>query len=151
MNIKPIVALVCSLVVFSALAGVCTAFKPADVERVKAAYNCPGCDLSETDLTGVNLAYADLQKANLSKSKLTGVQLGQANLAGANLSDADLTGAKLNMTNLTGAKLTGAKLTEAHLYYAVIKGADFSKADLSDAMWVDGKKCKPGSMGECLK
>ncbi len=45
MNIKPIVAFFCGLAVFAAPAGVCTAFKAADLEKVKDTYNCPGCDL----------------------------------------------------------------------------------------------------------
>jgi len=66
----------CALLFSAALSGVCLAFRPADLERVKAVYRCPGCDLSGADLTGTNLAYANLQKANLSQSNLAGVQLG---------------------------------------------------------------------------
>ncbi|RPJ57502.1 MAG: hypothetical protein EHM12_09085 [Dehalococcoidia bacterium] len=42
------------------------------------------------------------------------------------------------------ADLRGANLTGAN-----IKGASFSGAKLSDAIWVDGKRCKSGSMGKC--
>lgn len=125
--------------------GAACAFEQADFNKVKAIYRCPGCDLSDASLTGINLAYADLSKANLSRANLAGVQLGQANLTGANLTGADLTGAKLYMANLTGANLTGARLRDAKLYKALLDGAD-----LSDVLWVDGKKCEPGSVGKCV-
>ncbi len=125
--------------------GIASAFEQADLIRVKAIYRCPGCDLSDANLTGINLAYADLSKANLSRANLAGVQLGQAKLIGANLAGADLTGARLFMANLTGANLSGARLLEAKFYKTLLDGAD-----LSDAVWVDGKKCKPGSVGKCV-
>jgi uncharacterized protein YjbI with pentapeptide repeats len=138
-------ALLFVLLALFPVSGVSCAFEQADLVRVKALYRCPGCDLSDADLTGINLTYADLSKANLSGANLVGVQLGQANLAGANLAGADLTGAKLYMTNLTGANLSGARLPGAKLYKALLDGAD-----LSDVLWVDGKKCEPGSTGECV-
>ncbi len=137
--------------VFSLASGVGCAFEQADLIRVKALYRCPGCDLSDANLTGVNLTYADLSKANLSGANLAGVQLGQANLSGANLAGADLTGAKLYMANLTGATLSGARLPEAKLFNAVLDNTVLTGADLSDVLWVDGAKCAPGSTGECVK
>ena len=133
------------LVALFLASGAGSAFQQADLKRVKALYRSPGCDLSDANLTGINLAYADLSDANLSGANLAGVQLGQANLSGANLSGADLTGAKLYMTNLSSANLAGARLFEAKPYKALLDGAD-----LSGAVWVDGKTCEPGSTGECV-
>jgi len=130
-------------------AGTLCAFERADVDRLKELNRCESCDLSGADLTGINLAYADLTRANLSWANLTGVQLGQANLSGANLAGANLTGAKLNMADLTGANLSGARLLDARLYKATLDGTDLSGADLSNVLWVDGKKCEPGSVGVC--
>ena len=134
-----------ALLALCLVSGAVCAFEQADFNKVKAIYRCPGCDLSDASLTGINLAYADLSKANLSRANLAGVQLGQANLSGANLTGADLTGAKLYMTNLTGANLTGARLRDAKLYKTLLDGAD-----LSDVLWVDGKNCEPGSVGKCV-
>ncbi len=135
----------CVLLAFCLVSGALHAFEQADMARVKATYRCPGCDLSDANLTGMNLAYADLSKANLRRAKLAGVQLGQANLSGANLSGADLTGAKLYMANLTGANLSGARLLEAKLYKTLL-----DRADLSAVLWLDGKTCEPGSVGVCV-
>ncbi len=148
MTFRPI--LFCALLAIPLSAGIAAAFDQADIEKLKEVNRCESCDLSGADLTGVNLAYAELPKADLSHANLAGVQLGQANLSGANLSGADLTGAKLNMANLKEANLSGARLPEARLYRAELDGANLSGADLSDALWVDGKKCGPGSQGKCV-
>ncbi|MBT3225643.1 MAG: pentapeptide repeat-containing protein [Deltaproteobacteria bacterium] len=63
------------------------------------------------------------------------------NLAGANLKGANLTGAVFFKANLTGANLLGAKI------YRV----NFAEVNLEDAIWIDGRKCKKGSIGTCVK
>ena len=54
-----------------------------------------GTDLSDADLSDVNLIGADLSDADLSNANLRGANLGVADLTGADLSDANLTGAVL--------------------------------------------------------
>ena len=61
-------------------------------------------DLTETDLSKVNLRCVALSNANL-----VGADLRQANLVGADLSETSLLGANLLGAFLTGANLTGAK------------------------------------------
>ncbi len=62
----------------------------AEEKRLKETGSCPGCDLSEANLSGANLYKADLE--------------------GANLSGAVLSGANLRFTFLTGENLEGAIL-----------------------------------------
>jgi hypothetical protein len=90
-----------------------------DLKKLKETLVCQSCDLR-----GVNLYGAIL----------IGARLENANLENANLSMADLGGASLSGANLTNADLTGANLTSA---------------DLSGATWMNGWKCKYGSIGEC--
>jgi uncharacterized protein YjbI with pentapeptide repeats len=94
-------------------------FDNAHLQKLNSTNQCEKCDLSN---------------ANFSNIDMTGARLIGANLSGANLSDAIFSD-----TNLTDANLTGAN----------IKGTNFSGAKLSNTTWVDGKKCKPGSMGKC--
>ena len=73
--------------------------------------DCPGCDLSKTDLTGANLSKAYLNGANLTDADLRGTDLSwavlsQGDLSGANLTNADLTWADL--TDVINADFTGA-------------------------------------------
>ena len=148
---RPALLLYPILVAWLLMPGLSPAFHQADLERVKALYRCPGCNLTDADLTGVNLAYADLRKADLSRANLAGVQLGQANLTDADLTGANLTGAKFYMADLTGANLTGANLTGAKFYNAILSNTNLSEANLSEALWIDGTKCRAGSVGECVK
>lgn len=80
----------------------------------------------------------DLSDADLSELDLEGIELIKANLAGANLEGAVLKKAKLDQANLEGAILKGAHLEDAHLSVANLSGADLShavatKADFSHA------------------
>jgi hypothetical protein len=64
----------------------------------------------------------------------------KAPLANIDLSGADLSGSNLFQADLRQATLINAKIT----------GANFKNALLSGAVWIDGKVCKPGSVGQCI-
>jgi uncharacterized protein YjbI with pentapeptide repeats len=67
---------------------------------------CEGCDLSGAQLAG----------ANLQGVRLAGALLRGANLQGANLRGADLRTARVWESNLEGADLREARLAGAHLH-----------------------------------
>ncbi len=95
-------------------------------------------DLTEIDLSGVNLSEADLNGANLSRSNFIGADLHGALLRKANFIGANLNRANLRETILFGATfveadLIEADLTRAHLTSAIITGANLSRADLTSA------------------
>lgn len=96
------------------------AVNPQDLNKLNSTNSCSKCDLS-----GANFASIDLYGANLK---------------GANLSGANLKGTLFNDADLTGANLKGATID---------KNTSFSGAKLSDAIWMDGRKCKSGSMEKC--
>lgn len=101
------------------------------------ARNCPGCNLSGTDLRNVQLNSANLAGANLANIDLSGANLRRANLSGANLTGArlirtNLSGADLTGCNLAGADLTGSNLTRANMTDATLQGAVFSGALLEN-------------------
>lgn len=98
-----------------------------------------GARLSGTRLAGADLRRADLAYADLSGARLPGAQLGQARLSGANLAGADL----------GSASLEGADLDFADLRNARIEGARFGQARLGNAIWIDGRRCAPSSVGRC--
>jgi len=124
----------------------------------------PGVNWNHCQLEGIQLSGKDLRAAKLNNTILTGANLGdtqlsKADLAYANMSIASLVGADLVESILKGANLRGANLsnvnfTNADLSYAdlsgaYIEGADFSNAILYRTIWVDGRQCLPGSVGEC--
>lgn len=94
-----------------------------------------GADLSGSKLGGADVAYADLVGANLAASDLA-----RANLKGATLRKADLSSAALQDTDLSYADLTDA----------LLDGANLERARLGNTIWIDGRTCRPESIGECL-
>ena len=58
----------------------------------------------------------------------------------------DLEGADLEMADLKDANLKGSDLGMANLI-----GASLRSARLEGAIWIDGSKCKKGSIGKCAK
>jgi hypothetical protein len=95
---------------------------------------------TRTDLTGANLAGADLTAASLRSGKFADADLSGALLQDANLSDVDFSGANLSGANLTnavlaaatvdGADLTGADLSRVEAPGASFEGATFSETTL---------------------
>lgn len=94
-----------------------------------------GSNMMNTNLNNADLAYADLRFTNLSYSQLQNSLLLGTNLKNADLSYADLSNADLSYADLTGANLGGSKL-------------DNTRFD--NAIWVDGQRCAPQSIDECI-
>ncbi len=103
-----------------------------------------GAPLRSARLAGARLAGADLRRAELSYADLSG-----AILSGARLGDARLFGASLTGTDLAAASLEGADLGFADLRNARIEGARLDRARLGNAIWTDGRRCAPTSVGRC--
>jgi len=87
----------------------------------------PEVNLSGADLAGANLVEADLFGANLSNADLSGsdarsATLAFANLSGTNLSNADLSNSGLFQADLTNADLSGANLTNVNMEEATLTG-----------------------------
>lgn len=110
------------------------ALVPEDLERLKKEKNCPGCDLRSADLRGLNLYDANLEGANL---------MG-ANLEGVNLEHATLDDAGLEKANLKNAVIKNASMDHAAIDDAIMTNTNFE-----GTVWIDGRICKPGSVGTC--
>jgi len=100
----------------------------AKVEKLKNTRECPGCNLSGAELAHANLQRAHLNGANLQKANLAGADLRSAKLVRADLSEANLAGANLQRANLYHATFSGANLKGANLHMAVFMGSNFSGA-----------------------
>ncbi len=95
-------------------------------------------DLSEVDLTGMEIWQVDFAGANLSKSRLRFADLNNSDLSNCELWKADLKGAYLWKADLTNAYLWRTNLEEANLQEANLNGvqalgANFEKANLTGA------------------
>ncbi len=124
-----------------------------------AAVNWSGCEmparnLNRADLRRANLSNTMLKAANLSAAQLIGADLSYANLEGADLSGATLRTANLKGVALGGANLSRSDLRDTDLGYANLQAANLngvrlSGAKLDRAIWIDGRVCADGSVGEC--
>ncbi|MEW7981201.1 MAG: pentapeptide repeat-containing protein [gamma proteobacterium symbiont of Phacoides pectinatus] len=119
--------------------------------------NCrqDGLAAESADLNGANLNNAVKRDARFTGSRLNGGDLRYGDVSGADLSYAELRGARLKGTGLRNADLSYADLSMADLSYADMKGANLGAATLEGArldraIWVDGRRCASGSVGDCL-
>ncbi len=109
-------------------------------EKWRLAWEIVNLGGKSRDLSGADLAGADLHEIDLSGAVLIGARLDGADLRDADLRGADLNGASLRDADLRGADLTGANFFEAHLVGAILPadlgGANLRKADLRGAnLW----------------
>lgn len=96
--------------------------------------NLKGADLHGSNIQGANFHYANLERVNFSYADISQSRLVGARLRGADLTNADISQSDLSYSNLLEAKMGGA----------VLKGARFD-----NAIWIDGRKCRVGSIGYC--
>jgi hypothetical protein len=90
-------------------------------------------NLSDADLSGVNLRGANLKRADLTGANLQGADLIGTQFAEAELTRADLRGAKLVKADLYKTKLFKATLADADCSGAYFRRADLTQADLTNA------------------
>lgn len=102
-------------------------------------------DLSSIKLQNSNLRNINLENARLGNSNLSGCDLSHSSLQSAMLRKTDLSKAKLNYVNFKNANLQNANLHNASIYAATFEGAN-----LEGALWINGIRCKPGSIGQCI-
>lgn len=101
-------------------------------------------------LDGINLQHADLHSLILDHAKLQYSNLSGANLSHSSLQSAILKKANLSNTTLNYTNFKNANLQNANLHNASIYAASFEGANLEGAIWINGIRCKIGSVGQCL-
>lgn len=101
--------------------------------------------LGDINIARSNLRNLDLEKATLSYSNLRGCDLAYTNLKSTILKGANLEEARLDYANFANANLQGA-----NLHNASIAHASFDNANLEGAIWINGIRCKQGSIGYCV-
>ena len=108
-------------------------------------------DLTEVNISGLNLARFNLTGANLFVANLKQAKLTGAVLAEANLTEAVLAGANLTEAVLTGANLTEAVLTRANLTRANLRGAYRFKPDWTEVLLTEVLLTEADLEGAILK
>jgi len=90
-----------------------------------------GESLEDQDLTGIDLACADLRGINFKNAILQGAVLTRARLEGADFRGASLAQADLREANCQGAIFHQADMAETNLDSSDLSGANLHEADLS--------------------
>ncbi|XP_054709182.1 BTB/POZ domain-containing protein KCTD9-like [Uloborus diversus] len=117
----------------------------SDLSRLDLRHiNFKYANLHRSKLTGANLSYCclertDLSQANLEGAVLLGVKMLCANLEGANLRSCNMedpAGNRANMegVNLKGANLEGSQMAGVNLRVATLKNANLQNCDLRGAV-----------------
>jgi uncharacterized protein YjbI with pentapeptide repeats len=81
--------------------------------------------------------FADLTNCDLSGMDMEGINIWSADLSGANISNANLSDALLEGVDFTGANATGAIFDNADLFTTTLIGATFDNASLRDTNMED--------------
>ena len=133
--------------------------KPDCILPAAKGVNWANCTFVNIDIENQNLEQAILTDTTFNESNLLGVNLSDSNMAYtqiirsdlsyANLEKVRLTGANLQYTDLRYANLKDADLSYADLSHALLAGANIADTIFDNAIWIDGQKCKKGSVGSC--
>ena len=81
----------------------------------------------------------DLSRGNYAGASFTNVEAVGTNFRGVDLSNVVMTNVDLSKADLRGANLAGAQMTNV----------DWEGAQLGGAIWLDGRRCAPTSVGSC--
>lgn len=92
-----------------------------------------GTDFQGADLRNADLTGSDLTDVNLSYANLTFARLGSVHIERGDLTGAVLRKAELSLSRTTNVKLVGADLSDASMILSQHYGSDFSRANLSGA------------------
>lgn len=90
-------------------------------------------DLWPIDLSGEDLSEANLSDMDLGRMRLRGADLTRAKLYKTNLGGADLTGARMRSAIASKANFGDSDLTDADLGRAALNDAEFDNANLNRA------------------
>lgn len=92
----------------------------------------PFADLSNCDLSGLNMEGVDLSNANLSGANLDDASLFTSNLVAANFDNASLRNTNLEDGYAPGGSFVNADLRGANLYFAFFRGGNLTGANFSN-------------------
>ncbi len=163
-NVFPAIGVALAVVTIGAFAYLAGPGDPSALPSCNAPA-APAVNWSNCQKQRANFSKADLSNALLRNARLTQAEFLGTRLRGADLAYADLSGAFFGYSDLQGARLTGANLQRSDFAYANLRAADLSYADLRDAilggadlegarfdhaLWLDGRRCLPRSVGTCL-
>lgn len=103
-------------------------------------------DLSQVDLSGMQVFDTDLERAEFVGADLSGCDLTHCNLKGADLTRAKMVNSRLWNADLTGANLTEADLKGSDLWNACLFNSKIWHADFKDARSISIRNFSKGAI-----
>lgn len=108
------------------------------IARVQGGASCPGCNLFQADLSGIEARGLNLTGARIRQADMSLVTMNRTRFANADLRDVEAYGGVFSSSNFSGADLThsswvGAYLEGSSFSGATLTGANFSGAQLARA------------------
>ena len=101
------------------------------------------------EMSGANFRLASIVNARFEHVNLAGADFSQANLVNVRYQESDLSRVDFRQSHFVNIRFQRVNLQGANFRGANLTGVDFGDADLSGAIWTDGQRCLPGSIGQC--
>ncbi|MBX9614099.1 MAG: pentapeptide repeat-containing protein [Caulobacteraceae bacterium] len=122
----------------AALASPVLAQNPGQIARVRGGASCPGCNLFQADLSGLearglNLSGARLRQADLSLSIMNRTRFSSTDLRDVEAYGGVFSSSNFNRADLTHASFVGTFLEGSSFSGATLTGTNFSGARLTRA------------------
>lgn len=117
----------------AALALPAAAQNASQIEAARRGASCPGCNLFQADLTGLEASGRNYAGARLRQADLTAVVLNRANFSNTDLRDVIAYGGVFSSASFAGANLSNSSWVGSYLEGANFSGANLSGADFSGA------------------
>jgi len=124
-------ATVFAAVVAAALPAV--AQNPGQIARVRGGASCPGCNLFQAALSGLEARGLNLSGSRLRQADLSLTVMNRTRFANADLRDVEAYGGVFSGSNFSGANMTNASFVGAYLEGAAFSGATLTGANFSGA------------------
>lgn len=105
----------------------------SQIARVRGGASCPGCNLFQADLSGLQARGLNLSGSRLRQADLSLVVMNRTRFSNADLRDVEAYGGVFSGSNFSGANLTNAGFVGAHLDGASFAGATLTGANFGGA------------------
>lgn len=125
----PAVATLVALLV----AGPAFAQNAGQIAAVRRGASCPGCNLFQADLSGLEKTGQNLSRSRLRQADISLAVMNRASFAGADMRDVNAYGGVFSSANFAGANLTNASFVGTYLQGARFVGANLAGVNFSGA------------------
>jgi len=130
--VKPILTAAAAATLL-AMAPPAVAQNAGQIARVRGGASCPGCNLFQANLSGLEARGLDLSGARLRQADLSLVVMNRTRFSNADLRDVEAYGGVFPGANFSGANLTNAGFVGAYLEGGAFSGATLTGANFSGA------------------